>query len=188
MMVADLLAVQHQDLVIVVEILRAPVRRELRPQDRVRRADVDPRADQAEALGDPVVVAVHRQGRHPQGRERQDRGAGLRSDAGDRLQPRPRGLDLMSARKARSRLPHRSRRARSTSRMRGAFSSGQVTPAMAASISGTSASITASQSGKRARSALKARPDSALRVRCDRSEEISSLTGSRLWKYGIGQP
>jgi hypothetical protein len=59
---------------------------------------------------------------------------------------------------------------------------------MAASISGTSASITASQSGKRARSALNARPDSALRVLCDRSDETSSLTGSRLWKYGIGQP
>ena len=44
------------------------------------------------------------------------------------------------------------------------------------------------QSGYRARSALKARPESALRVRCESSEETSSLTGSRLWKYGIGQP
>jgi hypothetical protein len=34
----------------------------------------------------------------------------------------------------------------------------------------------------------KAMPDSALRVRCDSSDETSSLTGSRLWKYGIGQP
>ena len=49
-MVADPLSVQHQDLVIVVEILRAPLRRELRPQDHVRRPDIDPLADQPEAL------------------------------------------------------------------------------------------------------------------------------------------
>ena len=187
-MMADLLAVQHQDLVIVVEVLRAPVGGELRPQDRVRRADIDPRIDQPEALGDAVVVAVHRQGRHPQGRERQHRRAGLRPDAGDRLPatpapPRPPGGQEGEVEAA---APVAQRP--STSRMRGAFSSGHVTPAMAASISGTGASITASQSGKRARNALKARPDSALRVRCDRSDETSSLTGSRLWKYGIGQP
>lgn len=93
-MVADPLAVQHQDLVIVVEVLRAPVGGELRPQDRVRRADIDPLADQPETLGDPVVVAVDRQGRHPQGGKGQDRGAGLRPDPRDRLQPAPRGLDL----------------------------------------------------------------------------------------------
>ena len=66
-MVADLLAMQHQDLVIVVEILRAPVGGKLRPQDRVRGPDIDPGPNQAEALGDPVVMAINRQGRHPQG-------------------------------------------------------------------------------------------------------------------------
>ena len=40
----------------------------------------------------------------------------------------------------------------------------------------------------RARNCLNARPESALRVRCDSSDEISSLSGSRSWKYGIGHP
>ncbi len=88
----------------------------------------------------------------------------------------------MSARKSSVRAPWRSRTSRSTCRMRGALASGQVTPRISASTSAVSASTRSAQSGKRARSALKARPDSALRVRCDSSEETSSLSGSRLWK------
>ncbi len=88
----------------------------------------------------------------------------------------------ISRKKPRSRLPARSCTARKTAWIRGAFNSGQVTPEISACTSSVGAAMSESQSSKRARSALKARPDSALRVRCDRSEEISSLTGSRSWK------
>ncbi len=88
----------------------------------------------------------------------------------------------MSRRKVRSRLPARACTARKTAWIRGAFNSGQVTPAINAWTSSVGAVTSESQSLKRALSALKARPESALRVRCDRSEEISSLTGSRSWK------
>ena len=80
------------------------------------------------------------------------------------------------------RPPTRSVMRRRMAWMRGAFCSGQVTPAMVASTSATGASRTASQSGQRRRSALKAAPDAAFRVRCDSSDDTNSLSGSRLWK------
>jgi len=63
-------------------------------------------------------------------------------------------------------VPHSAWIARRIDWMRGAFCSGQVTPAIAAWTSAVGAAATAAQSGKRCRSALKAAPLSALRVRC----------------------
>jgi hypothetical protein len=66
--------------------------------------------------------------------------------------------------------------------MRGAFCSGHVTPEMVSWMASAGASRTAAQSGYAARNALNALPESALRVRCDSSDDTSSLKGSRLWK------
>ena len=83
-----------------------------------------------------------------------------------------------SARNSRSSTPRRAVMAPSTSWMRGAFCSGQVTPASATCTSAGAASRRASQVAKRSRSRLNAACESALRVRCDSSDDTSSLRGS----------
>ena len=134
---AALLPVQHQDLVVVVDGLRVPVRRQLRRAViGVRRADVHVRPDQAGPLRHAVVVAVDGQRGFPQQREAQHRRAGLRPDAGDRLEPGARLRHRHGRRESRG----RGRRgapviARRIAWMRGAFSSGQVTPWIVSSTS-----------------------------------------------------
>ena len=59
---AAALTVQHQDLVVIIDLLCGPVGRELRFEQGMRRADIHLRSDQAETSGDTVVVAVHGQG------------------------------------------------------------------------------------------------------------------------------
>lgn len=77
---------------------------------------------------------------------------------------------------------------RSTSWMRGPFCSGQVAAATASRTAAGGASRTSAQVGKRRRSSRKALAESALRVRCESSDETISSSGSRSWKNGIGQP
>jgi hypothetical protein len=62
--------------------------------------------------------------------------------------------------------------------MRGAFCSGQVTPAIAACTASGGASRTAGHPSNSARSRRKAAPESRFSVRCDSNERTSSDSGS----------
>ena len=84
---AGLLAVEHQGLVVVVNLLRRRVGGELGFEQGVRGADLDARGDQPEARGDAVVVAVDGEGREAEAAEQEDRGARLRADPRQVFQP-----------------------------------------------------------------------------------------------------
>jgi hypothetical protein len=95
-------------------------------------------------------MAVDGQGGEAQAAEQEDRGAGLRADAGERLEPGPRlGHGQVGQEVERQVAPRRSVIARRISWSRGAFCSGQVHGAIASSTSCVAASRTAAQSGNR---------------------------------------
>jgi hypothetical protein len=56
--IAAALAVQHHHFVMVVDLLRIPVRRKLRLEKRVGGSDGDRRRDEGQAQRHPVVVTV----------------------------------------------------------------------------------------------------------------------------------
>ena len=99
------------------------------------RPDIHALRDQAGALRHPVMMAVDRERGLPQGREGRDRGARLGADPGDAFEPGARFPDGHVAEEVQAESPCRSPMARSTACTRGAFCSGQVTPAIAASTS-----------------------------------------------------
>ncbi len=89
---AAALAVQHHDLVVVIDRLSIPLLGQQGSEPRMGWPHGRGLRDQPGALSDSMVVAVDGKGRLSEHRERQHRRACLRSDSRNALKPRPRLL------------------------------------------------------------------------------------------------